>query len=270
MFVSRRNPAPLIDAGMKLHYTRAGSGATGAVLIHELGGSVASWDEVAPGLGRSMQVVCYDQRGHGRSDEVCAPFSLGDQVDDLCALLEEVALPEPCWLVAAAAGAAIAVDFATRFPARAAGIAMCAPALDFDASRRRVLQERADLAARAGMQAIVDTTLERSWPSFLRNDRRAFERHRARLLASDPVSYALASRALCEIDLSAKLPLLRCPCLVLAGQHDLQRPPERVASQAARVPGAVFEVVPAGHLMAVQSPVEVTAKIRAFIDGGRS
>jgi 3-oxoadipate enol-lactonase len=273
---SKDSKSAWIDtSGVNLRYVLAGartaSDRVGSVVtIHELGGSIASWDAIVSALSASRRVLRYDQRGHGDSEKVRAPFSLADHVDDLRTLLDGLALSEPCWLVAAAAGAAIAVDFAVRYPARVAGIVMCAPALDVDPSRRGYLRERAQRARADGMRAIIDSTLDQSWPPVLRNDPRAldaYRAYRARLLANDPVCYALANDALSDIDLREQLPALRCPCLLLAGEHDLQRPPARVAAQAALVPASVFDTVPAGHLMAVQQPAYVLDKIHAFLDG---
>lgn len=273
---SKDSEAAWIDAsGISLRYVLDGSSAesqaAGAVvLIHELGGSIASWDGIVSALSASRRVVRYDQRGHGESEKVRAPFSLADQVDDLRTLLDALSLNQPCWLVAAAAGAAIAVEFAARYPARVAGIVMCAPALDVDPSRRGYLRERAQRARTHGMRAIIDSTLDQSWPAVLRDDSRAldaYRAYRARLLANDPVCYALANDALSDIDLHAQLPALRCPCLLLAGEHDLQRPPARVAAQAALIAGSTFDTVPGGHLMAVQKPAQVLDRIQAFIEG---
>ena len=268
--VSAEDRAWSAGAGVRLRYRMSGSGAMAAVLIHELGGSLESWDAVAEGLEPAMQILRYDQRGHGGSTTVRTPYALGDHVDDLHGLVERVVVGPPCWLIAAAAGAAIAVEFAVRYPALVGGIAMCAPALDVDPARRGYLRDRADAAMRNGMEAIVDETLARSWPAMLRCDTTVFERYRGRLLASDAIGYALANQALSDIDLSARLPSLRCPCLFLAGEYDLLRPPSRVAVHAALVAGAAFAVVPAGHLMAVQRPAEVVAKIAAFIAGSRA
>ncbi|OLL33290.1 hypothetical protein BTH42_02570 [Burkholderia sp. SRS-W-2-2016] len=265
------NQAWIDASGVSLRYAIDGCAAQAPtlVLIHELGGSIASWDALVPALQTTRRVLRYDQRGHGESEKVRGRFSLADQADDLRALCDAFAPQQPCWLIAAAAGAAIAVEFAVRHPARVAGIVMCAPALDVDPARRSYLRDRAELARQDGMRAIVDGTLAQSWPPVLRDDPHAFERYRARLLANDPVGYAHANDALGDIDLSAQLPALRCPCLLLAGEHDLQRPPARVAAQAAQIPGSVFATLPAGHLMALQRPAQLLDAIRGFIDGGR-
>ena len=265
--MNQRSSASIDHAGVRLRCARSGAGGPTAVLIHELGGSLESWDLVAPGLEAAMQVVRYDQRGHGGSSAVRAPYALADHAGDLQAIVAELAAP--CWLVAAAAGAAIAVEFAVRAPDRVAGLVLCAPALEVDPARRRYLRDRADLATRDGMAAVADATLAQSWPAMLRGDGQAFARYRQRLLAGDPIGYALANRAFCDIDLAARLPALARPSLWLAGEHDLQRPPARVAALAAGVPGVTFAVVSAGHLMAVQRPAEVIARTLAFIAGSR-
>lgn len=257
-----------------LRHQTAGAGAAVAVLIHELGGSLESWDGVAGALATRLagtaRLVRYDQRGQGRSAPVREGYLLADQADDLHALLGALGLSHPVWLIGAAAGAAVAVSYAAEHPQRVAGIVLCAPALEVDAARGRYLRERGELAVRDGMRAVVDVTMDNSWPARIRVDAGAFEAYRARFLDQDPHGYAHASAALAEIDLQDSLRALHCPCLFLAGEFDLQRPPARVATQAALVAHASFEVVPeAGHLMAVQQPAAVAARIAAFMAGGQ-
>lgn len=256
-----------IDTGeVSLHYQLEGEGRASVVLIHELGGSIASWDAVTVSLSQRHRVLRVDQRGHGLSEKVRTPYTVDRHVEDLRALLAHVDLPSPCWLVSAAAGAAIAVSFAARYPRQVAGIVMCAPALDADSTRRSLLEQRADLAVKQGMRAIVETTLARSWPPVLRTDMAAFGRYRARLLAADPLGYAFANRALGEMDLADVLAQVQCPSLLLAGSHDLLRPPALVEPQAARIRHAEFRVIPSGHLMAIQNPDEVVEQICAFME----
>lgn len=257
-----------------LRYQTGGRGVAAAVLIHELGGSLDSWDGVASVLATRLagttRLVRYDQRGQGRSARVREGYLLADQADDLHALLGALDLSHPVWLIGAAAGAAVAVSYAAQYAQRVAGIVLCAPALDVDVARKQYLRERAALAVRDGMRAVVDTTMDNSWPARIRVEARAFEAYRARFLDQDPQGYAYASAALAEVDLHEALRALHCPCLFLAGEYDLQRPPARVAAQAALVAHARFEVVPgAGHLMAAQQPDKVATRIAAFMAGER-
>src|SRR5579872_499178 len=79
----RRRVMPFIDAnGVSLHYELAGAGGPAVVLLHELGGTLYSWDAVAPPLAAHRRVLRYDQRGAGLSEKVRQEFSNDVLVDD--------------------------------------------------------------------------------------------------------------------------------------------------------------------------------------------
>src|SRR5437773_12566776 len=56
--------------GVGLRYELTGNGNRTLVLIHEMGGSLESWDEVAPRLAAGRRVLPYDTRGAGLSEKV--------------------------------------------------------------------------------------------------------------------------------------------------------------------------------------------------------
>ena len=51
--------------------------------MHEMGGTLDSWDAVAPALAETYRVLRYDQRGAGLSEKVRQPYSNDTAVDDL-------------------------------------------------------------------------------------------------------------------------------------------------------------------------------------------
>ena len=59
--------------GISINYQLAGERGPTVVLMHEMGGTLDSWDAVAPGLAESHRVLRYDQRGAGLSEKVRAP-----------------------------------------------------------------------------------------------------------------------------------------------------------------------------------------------------
>jgi 3-oxoadipate enol-lactonase len=257
------------DTAVSLRFAFAGHGTRNMVMLHELGGSLESWDAAIPLLAGHFRILRFDQRGHGASEKVREPFTLEQLADDLEAVLDETGFAAPYWLVGAAAGAAIAMTYAARHPGRIAGIVMCAPALDADGERQAYLEQRSDLAARQGMRAIVDATLDRSYPAVIRGrgDPEIFGTYRARFLSNDPVSYGLANRALGGAQSRAALALLHSACLMLAGTHDPLRPPAYVKALSALWGDASrieFDVLDCAHLIAVQAPEALAHKIVAF------
>jgi pimeloyl-ACP methyl ester carboxylesterase len=70
-------------------------------------------------------------------------------------------------------------------------------------------------------------------------------------------------------DMTWWLPQVACPTLVLAGEADAGRPPPVHAAMAARIPGAVLEIVPdAGHMVMMERPEPVAAAMRAWLGRG--
>ena len=79
------------------------------------------------------------------------------------------------------------------------------------------------------------------------------------------MSYGHANLALADADLQPHLGRVSMPCRVLAGRHDLLRPPAEVEAVASLIPGATYQVVEeSGHLMSVQAPGAVAEGILAL------
>lgn len=254
---------PLATTAKAVHARIMGAGRP-LVLIHELGGSLESFELVEPRLTGSYRVLAYDQNGCGMTAPAQGQVTLAGAADLLLALVADSFGDERCRLVGVAAGAAIAVTATLLRPEAVAALALCAPALDVPACRRAYLQERAARALTDGMASIAETSLLRSYPPALRHDEAAFARYRSRFLAADPASYAAANLALAEADVAERLPDITQPCLFLAGRHDELRPPGDVERLSRSVPGAEFAVVESGHIMPMQAPAEMAEQLLTF------
>jgi 3-oxoadipate enol-lactonase len=161
----------------------------------------------------------------------------------------------------------VALHIAAAHPDRVRAVVATSPATGVPASARQALLERADLMEREGTRATVDEGLDLGYPPPLRGDAARFARTRAQRMAADPFGQAATMRMLADLDMTADLAGIACPALVIAGRHDLGRPPERVAPVAAAIRGATYRVLDSGHFMAIQTPELVAAEIHAFLGG---
>lgn len=257
---------PFIDAnGVSLHYELAGTSGRSIVLLHELGGTLQSWDAVAPRLAARFRVLRYDQRGAGLSEKVRQDFSNDALVDDFEALAKVAGLEPPYHFVTVAAAATQALRYLEKHPDRVGALILCNPAPGVDASRAAVLDERAAVAARDGMRASLPTTLALSYPPHL-GERAAYEAYLGRYLANDPVCFGLAFRCLARTNMLHMLPQIRCPAMVVAGRHDTVRPHAGTAELARKIPGARFELLDeAGHFIPTQAPQALAAVLDDFL-----
>ena len=244
----------------------SGQGPQWLVLLHELGGSLETWSDMTPALNTHFRVLAYDQRGSGQSQTVRGDFSIDDHLRDLAGLLDAAGIAGAVHLAGVALGAGMAARFAARWPNKVASVVLANPATAIPAARRDYLHQRAASVRAGGMQAVIDDTLDRSYPPEIRGDGIAYAAYRERFLRNDPQSYAALNLALAGFDASQDLPRIACPALVLGGAHDRLRPPQEVERVAAQILGARCALIDCGHIMPVQAPAEMSRAMLSFYD----
>ena len=244
----------------------SGQGPQSLILLHELGGSLETWSDITPALNKRFRVLAYDQRGSGQSQKVRGDFSIDDHLRDLAGLLDAAGIAGAVHLAGVALGAGMAAAFAARRPDKVASIVLANPATAIPAGRRDYLHQRAAAVLAGGMAAVIDDTLDRSYPPDIRGDGIVFAAYRQRFLRNDPQSYAALSLALAGFDATQDLPRVACPALVLGGKHDKLRPPQEVERVAARIPGARYALIDCGHIMPVQAPAEMSRAMLSFYE----
>jgi 3-oxoadipate enol-lactonase len=251
--------------GVTLRYELSGKGDRTLVLVHEMGGSLESWDEVVPRFAESRRVLRHDTRGAGMSQKVRGKLGIDTMADDIAALLDHIGIAGKVALAGIAVGGAIALHFAARHPERASAVAVGSPATGMAPDRRAASLERIAKVEAAGMAFAVENSMLSGYAPELRGDIARFERFRARWLGNDPASYATISRMLVATDMQDELANLRCPVLVIGGSLDRVRPPPLAEAVAEVIPGARYVEVRTGHYMAVQTPELIFDCIEEFL-----
>ena len=248
---------------ISLHYAVSGNGPHSLILVHELAGTLESWDHVVPHLENDFRILRASQRGNGLSEKIRRPYAMADLVSDIRRLVEHTGLRPPYRIAGLASGAAVALAFA-HGRTDMAGLALCAPALQANPERARYLTERSETAMRDGMRAIIDMVFARSFQKELVRDPAIYAEHRARFLALDPVCYSFANKVLAEVAVEHMLSEIEAPVLLVAGQHDLMRPPDYVRSLLPKLKRGDMTTVDAGHIMIAQAPEDVAAAMKRF------
>jgi 3-oxoadipate enol-lactonase len=251
--------------GTSLRYELSGGGPSTLVLIHEMGGTLDSWDQGLSGLNNGRQVLRYDTRGAGLSEKINGSVTWNDMADDLEALLDALHITGKVALAGIAVGAAIGVHFAVRNPDRTAALVLHGPATGVSADRRTQTLERAAAVESGGMRGVVKTSLANSYPPVVRHNEDVFHQFRARWLANDPQSFAAINRMLAAEDISLELAKIACPTLVTAGRHDSLRSPAVIEPMAKQIPGAEFLELNTGHFASVQTPGIMSQAIHYFL-----
>jgi 3-oxoadipate enol-lactonase len=251
--------------GTSLRYELSGRGPTTLVLIHEMGGTLESWDQVLPIVTNGRWALRYDTRGAGLSEKTRGTVTWDQMVDDLVGLLDALGITGKVALAGTAVGAAIAIHFAVRYPDRAAALVLHGPAVGVADDRKQATLNRAASVETGGMRSVVETSLANSYPPVVRHDPEVFAAFRARWLGNDPESFAAINRMLAAENIEHELAQIACPTLLTAGRHDALRPPSIIEPMARLVPGAQFLELNTGHFASVQTPGLVAQAIHSFL-----
>lgn len=251
--------------GAALRYDLTGTGDKTLVLVHEMGGTLESWDDVLPALSQGRRVLRYDTRGAGLSEKIRGTANVDVMADDIAALLDHCGIKGRVAIAGIAVGGAIAIHFAARHASRTAALIPMGPATGIPPERCAATLAAADRMEQGGIRPAIDGVLATTYPEILRGDMARFHRVRAQRMGSDPGSQAAIYRMLVAMDLTADYPKITCPTLFLAGKHDGLRPPPTVEPLSKLIKGARFEALETAHFMSQQTPALVADRMTRFL-----
>lgn len=236
------------EDGLVLHHQVTGDGAGDVLLAHGLTSTGAlEWRHLLPLLRPRYRCLVPDLRGHGHSEHSATRYGWDVVGDDLRALLQGERAQRP-HLVGFSFGSEVLLRMAVREPALPASLTLIGTSLG------RPAQMPVQELPPAGSLA---------WPAALR-------RAHAALHGPDhwEVLVRLMSRLWQEVPelTDDELGRLRCPVLVVVGEHELAFKREQARRLVALVPGArLLEVPGAGHEVHVAEHRAVGAQVVAHL-----
>ena len=244
--------------GARLYYEVSGEGAP-LVFAHGIGGNHASWFQQVPFFSRSYQVVTFDHRGFGNSEEEPEGAGRAAFVDDLRALLDELAI-ERASLVAQSMGGGTCLGFAVRYPERVKALVLADTAVGVSAGGR--LGERLQAVREATQNlAQLDRVLSKGFVK-----RNAAMAALYLQIASFNRANRFNLRGRAEPITEADLRALPIPVLFLVGEEDVLYPPDVIEMAAALVPGAELALVPdAAHSVYFEQPDVFNYQVQRFL-----
>ena len=171
-------------------------------------------------LAQLGRLIVFDKRGTGMSDRVSGGETLEARMDDIRAVMD-AAGSDRAVVVALGDGCPLAVLFAATYPDRTAGLALVNPiprfvrsaAFPWLPSRGEHEQRIDDSVRRWADPSLREEWLLRGSPDMDEKDRRAFAR--VVRLSQSPGAFRDYMRMNLDVDVSAVLPSIRVPTLVL-------------------------------------------------------
>ncbi len=266
-------------------YTRdAGRSKPALILLHGLGSSTVSWDDVMEPLAQKHRVVALDRPGFGLTSRPMAgewgganPYSQTAQADMVVALMDQLHI-QSAVLVGHSAGGTIAAVTALRHPERVAGLVFVDAAIYQGGGAPAWVRPLLNTAQMRKLGPWIvhymfglrgDQLIRSAWyaPAKITPERLAAYRRPLQLANWERAFWevTLASQSL---DLSSRLNRLTVPTLVITGDADTWVATDLSRRLARELPQAQLAVIPqCGHVPQEEQPEEFLRAITPFLDG---
>jgi pimeloyl-ACP methyl ester carboxylesterase len=246
------------------------------VLSHGVTLSVRTWFHQLEDFPRDgFRTIAFDHRGHGHSVLGEAGHSLAALADDIKVLLESLDLHDAV-LVGHSLGGVAVQSFVIRYPEiaaeRVAGMVLLST-LAYTPFGSRSTRTKTRLERLTKRQP--DT--QRLWNlrnfgfllarvGFGKNPQPSHVELVRRMIAECPAATRTdAPRVLVGLDLTADLPNIHIPTLVVGGTADVLTPPFEARRMADLIPGARLQLIPdGGHMLMLEATEELDALIADF------
>lgn len=266
----------VVVKGLRLHVLEWGPAhAPPMLLLHGGGQNAHTWDTVCHAMADSRRLLAMDQRGHGDSEWSYA-FDYGEDahVEDICGVMDALGVVAPIPVVGMSMGCVNGARLALDHPGRVSHL------VAVDAGPWVCLEGAEPIKAFVSNNApleSLDAGIEAALRFNPRRDRRLLRvslQHALRRLPDGRLAWKGDRRAgAFERDfaasfarLAAAVDRLRCPLLVVRGQHSRVLLDHQAQRFASAVPdGRWVCVANAGHTVQGDNPAGLVAALEAFL-----
>lgn len=243
--------------GANLFYEASGTAEDGPtlLLLHDSGGSSATWHGQMTGLAHRARCIVPDLPGHGRSEGVGCT-SVEEYRQKVIAFLDALAIRWPVVLGGVCLGAAVAVDLALHVPDRVAGLVLAGLSPE-----GRACEETRAAAARG---EVSDAFIKSLFSPFV-SQRLLMDRLK-RWRLTGPTTRHRDLTAVRKYPLGARLAAVTHPTLLVCGDCDAIATPEMVRELAATMSDVRAETISrAGCLCMAEQSQEFNKVISDFL-----
>ncbi len=256
--------------GIRIHYEVQGQGEP-LLLIGGLGSDTHLWVAQVPDLARRFQVITFDNRGAGETDQPDEPYSVALFAADTAGLLDALGIAR-AHVLGASMGGFIAQELALTYPDKVDRLVL---ACTHFGGPHAVPIPPATLAAMLDRTGDPEVDLRRSFDLYTQPGWRAthpefIEEYVAWRVAHPQPVFAYQRQAAAGLTFSTeeRLGQITAPTLILHGEEDRVVPVENAHLLAARIPHARLVIFPdAGHLFTVEKADEFNQTVIQFLQG---
>lgn len=252
--------ATLLVEGVRLHYQWSpGDPARTVAFLNGVMASASSWELYADlWASAGWGVLLHDFRGQLQSDKPPGPYTFHRHVQDLAALLDHLGVRK-AHLIGTSYGGEVALHAAVEQPERVSSLAIIDSASEIDPLLEAFVRSWSLLSRPETARELYWAAIPSLYSSGFIAANRTFLEERAQVFAALPAEYFAGQRALYEtflgLNITARLPEIPCPALVVCGEEDILKPPRFSRLIAEGIAASELVLLPrCGHVAIFEQP----------------
>jgi len=249
-----------------LNYRVDGDGPHPLVCLHGVGSYLEAWSGVVERLKRLCTIVSFDLRGHGQSSKVKGRYEIDDFVQDTLALARHAGF-DSFHLAGFSLGGLIAQRVALTHPDRVSRLVLLSTVAGRTPEEQARVQARLQALQVNEAGAHYDASMSRYFTAaFQAQHPQLMDELRRRDLQNDRGCFAAAYRVLAETDHAGILDQIRCPTLIVTGEHDDGSNPRMARYMHERIRGSQLNILPGlRHSILIEAPAQVASVMADFL-----
>jgi 3-oxoadipate enol-lactonase len=256
----------------ELNVVEAGQGPP-LFLVHGLGLSAAWWDDQIRHFAAKWRVLALDLPGFGDSSPAPYPAAAVDAVvDDLEGCRRRLGL-ERVFAMGHSLGGMVLLKYAATFPDALQAMVLAGTSARFASDTgRKMLEARIAVLEREGVAGMIAKTFDYTAashfaPGFVERHPDVLDRVRRQFEKVDADAYVRLSRSIMKFDVVDQLGRIRCPTLIMVGEHDNRCPIDDAVLLNTRIGPSWLKIMPdAGHSPMVEAPEAFNHTAERFLE----
>ncbi|AML59390.1 Beta-ketoadipate enol-lactone hydrolase [Serratia rubidaea] len=257
--------------GTLYRYRDIGEGPT-LLFAHGLFANHEMFSAQVAALSQSYRCIVLDMPGHGQSEYHPAGWTLDDLSSDLALMIQELSLGKVT-VVGQSQGGMVAIRLAARYPQRVSGLVLIGTSARAEYPERLPNWRRQRGILLSGSDAERDDLFKRlqgyiNSERWLQNHQAEAARERRIMLSHRRAGLALALDAAVfeRGDITALLPDITAPTLIICGEQDTATPVALSQEMAGLIPAARLLILAGtGHHPPTEAAQAVTTAIAEFL-----
>ncbi len=189
-------------------------------MVHGIGARKSAWNAIVEGLKDSFTCVVYDLRGHGESPIPKPPYTLGELVEDLEALRQQLG-HEKIHVIGHSLGGMIGPAYAHAHPDRILSVGLLSTAAGRTEDDSSKLKAVGEAMQEKGVIPVLSTFVERWYSDAFIQAQPEKIQMRLKQVEDTPTDVFLSVFWIyATTEMAPWLHKIKCPCLVLTGELD--------------------------------------------------